>query len=756
MANISSSFKKASELYQRALQQYQAKEKEQLAIINQFKVGDVTIKSKLKPQLIALHKEMQHYQELVDRAETAFERALVSEPVNLGEDTMVKNKKTGNVYSVKKANPAIHTKPSASDIAQAKADNGGDVKAEPKVDGMATVNGIASTTGLRAQAVAGWADENGVNLSKVENDLKSKKLKPMDFMTAVVGNPGNKYAKDIIAKYSQKAEPTKGPELDVDKQSHIKDIPQKFRSMVSMKIDQLAKAAADAKAAGEKAPNFNLCDITIPGTNLYCKGNKGIPREDMPQFKGYAKPGSIADKLPKNSDGEVDTEAQFKVLLKRNGVAVSEPQEVAADQLKATQTELVGAKVAGMTKALETEPNHPKITAPIYVSNDGYVLDGHHRWAAVTSSAVASGKPAMMNVRVIDMPIKDLVKISNDFADQIGIQQKKADANAEAPKKEVTEVTTNDWHFKKILQMWDKANSFGKKKIGTVLCRNPKASRNDIIEAMRDSDYKEITHFTDKLHVESVITEKQLKGLEGISTNTSLEKISKDQKLKIIKAPGNIVDFIVPKGVSRNFWQVMGTGKIKKNTDGEYYLEGKVINSPMFKSIDDLVKGVLWKSMEERRRFNEGVIKEDTDTSAIIKDLDKVRHDLIKKVDVLIAKKKKLYSNVDITSPMSADEKQLDKDIQSIFSQIQSLIQQKRKIKTENVVVEDMDTTADESGMFISSITSAMESAQGIQQTIQAKGENFDVPAWVQAKTALASDYLHSINRYYKGNPDQD
>jgi hypothetical protein len=67
--------------------------------------------------------------------------------------------------------------------------------------------------------------------------------------------------------------------------------------------------------------------------------------------------------------------------------------------------------------------------------------------------------------------------------------------------------------------------------------------------------------------------------------------------------------------------------------------------------------------------------------SEIIKDLDKVRNDLIKKVDVLIAKKKKLYSNVDIESPMSADEKQLDKDIQSIFSQIQQIIQQKRKIK---------------------------------------------------------------------------
>lgn len=106
---------------------------------------------------------------------------------------------------------------------------------------------------------------------------------------------------------------------------------------------------------------------------------------------------------------------------------------------------------------------------------------------------------------------------------------------------------------------------------------------------------------------ESVITEKQFKGLEGIPPTTSLEKITKDQKLKIIKAPGNIIDFIVPKGVSRNFWQVIGTGKVKKNLAGEFYLEGKVINSPMFKSLDALIDGVKWKSMEERRRFNEGV-----------------------------------------------------------------------------------------------------------------------------------------------------
>ena len=91
-------------------------------------------------------------------------------------------------------------------------DSGGSVFG--KSDSMATVNSIAAKTGLRAQAVAGWADENGVNLSKVADDIDSKKLKPMDMMTAVSGNPGNKYAKDIISKYSQstpKEEPTSKP-----------------------------------------------------------------------------------------------------------------------------------------------------------------------------------------------------------------------------------------------------------------------------------------------------------------------------------------------------------------------------------------------------------------------------------------------------------------------------------------------------------------------------------------------------------------
>jgi hypothetical protein len=84
---------------------------------------------------------------------------------------------------------------------------------------------------------------------------------------------------------------------------------------------------------------------------------------------------------------------------------------------------------------------------------------------------------------------------------------------------------------------------------------------------------------------------------------------------------------------------------------------------------------------------SKGYVKEET-APEIVKDLDKVKNDLIKKVDVLIAKKKKLYSNVDMTTPMSPEEKQLDKDIQSIFSQIQQIILKKRTLKKEGISFE--------------------------------------------------------------------
>ena len=72
-------------------------------------------------------------------------------------------------------------------------------------DPMATVNEIARLSGVRPIAVAEWGDKNNINLTIVLKDLKSKKIKGMDIMTAIVGNPNNKYQKELLAKYSKMA-----------------------------------------------------------------------------------------------------------------------------------------------------------------------------------------------------------------------------------------------------------------------------------------------------------------------------------------------------------------------------------------------------------------------------------------------------------------------------------------------------------------------------------------------------------------------
>ena len=318
----------------------------------------------------------------------------------LREDDIVKNKKTGNVYVVKQMDPSKHDKPTPAEVDKAKQSNGGEL---PKGEQP------SKPTPQQPQQQKPQGQKLG------GNDFKSSAEKSSDKSKSDIP-----MLKDLM------------PNANFDRKP-LSAVTPIERQQISTIIDKLAELGKQAKEKGEKAPNFNLCQVSVPGTNLYCDGNKGIPREDMPQFKGTPEPGSIADKLPKDENGEADTEEFFKQMLNKQGIKVSEPAAVPADRLKATQSELVGPKVAGMSKVL-ADPNHPaygKITAPIYVSNDGYVLDGHHRWAAVVAHNASNPENQIpMNVRVIDEPIEPLVKRSNKFAEEIGIRAKKADTGA--------------------------------------------------------------------------------------------------------------------------------------------------------------------------------------------------------------------------------------------------------------------------------------------------------------------------------------
>jgi hypothetical protein len=210
----------------------------------------------------------------------------------------------------------------------------------------------------------------------------------------------------------------------IDKEPKLQDVPEDFKKQVATKINDLQKMFDDDKKNGVKREVYNLCQISVPGTNLYCDDNKNIKRDAMPQFKGKPIPGTPAAEMELNKDGEVDTEPMFKKMLADKGIKVTN-EEVPVESLKATQNELVGQKVLGMEGALEENPENPNITAPIYVSNDGYVVDGHHRWAAVTSYNLKHpDKPIPMKVMIIDDTIDNIIPMANKFAEDMGIAAK--------------------------------------------------------------------------------------------------------------------------------------------------------------------------------------------------------------------------------------------------------------------------------------------------------------------------------------------
>jgi hypothetical protein len=191
----------------------------------------------------------------------------------------------------------------------------------------------------------------------------------------------------------------------------------------------------------------------------------------MPQFKGKPEEGSQAwNELEagkkngkyKETDTEVDGEPFFRQMLADKNIKVTDAT-IASDSLKATQSELVGDKVMGMKSVLDQGTEHPafkKITAPIYVSKDGYVVDGHHRWAAITAYNIENpDNPLPMNVMIIDKDVDEAIETSNEFASQFGVAAKSgkqtgpgAGPNVEPPANEPSRPNTNPTEDKSSIQ----------------------------------------------------------------------------------------------------------------------------------------------------------------------------------------------------------------------------------------------------------------------------------------------------------------
>jgi len=116
-----------------------------------------------------------------------------------------------------------------------------------------------------------------------------------------------------------------------------------------------------------------LCDQKL-GTAV-CPSKSDIPRMNMPNFSA-------------------ERALQFVKEMEQQGVKSQTIQAVSPSEVKNSQTNVVTAKVAGMLNwdknkiaveniaKLRPPPDPASMQdKPILVSNDGYILDGHHRWA---------------------------------------------------------------------------------------------------------------------------------------------------------------------------------------------------------------------------------------------------------------------------------------------------------------------------------------------------------------------------------------
>lgn len=99
---------------------------------------------------------------------------------------------------------------------------------------------------------------------------------------------------------------------------------------------------------------------------------------------------------------QIGDENEFIKNIKESGVSYKE-EKVDPNSLRSTQSEFDRDKIASMMIEPLSDKNG------IIISNDDYVLDGHHRWI------VAYNKKQKIKVIRVDLPILELMRLAKSF-----------------------------------------------------------------------------------------------------------------------------------------------------------------------------------------------------------------------------------------------------------------------------------------------------------------------------------------------------
>lgn len=100
---------------------------------------------------------------------------------------------------------------------------------------------------------------------------------------------------------------------------------------------------------------------------------------------------------------QIDNHEEYIKYLDNKNISYVK-QKLPTSDLKSTQMEFDKDKVAEIMNSREA-------AKPIIVSNDGYILDGHHRWLADYNK----DKNAKTSSIVVNLPILELMRVSKYY-----------------------------------------------------------------------------------------------------------------------------------------------------------------------------------------------------------------------------------------------------------------------------------------------------------------------------------------------------
>lgn len=139
----------------------------------------------------------------------------------------------------------------------------------------------------------------------------------------------------------------------------------------------------------DKTKLTTVMDYCSRNSHTHCNDNLGIARYNMPQVKAID-----LDNIRK------------KYNINSNKYTITKKKQIQFDDLKPTQREAQAVKIDNMADTLEN--NGSLGDSPIYVSNDGYVIDGHHRYFAYKNDSTPQDEP--LSIIEIDEPIIDILQ----------------------------------------------------------------------------------------------------------------------------------------------------------------------------------------------------------------------------------------------------------------------------------------------------------------------------------------------------------